>query len=81
MRESKFFVRVNLGALRERLAFRRRRARQTVDRSSSSLVTNDDAFDWLTTQGFHLARGGWYANSTTLNRLHRTAIISTERVQ
>jgi len=45
------------------------------------LVTNDDAFDWLMSHGFHLGHGGWYANSTTLNRLHRAAIISSTRVR
>ena len=80
MRASKFFVRVNLGALRDRIAGRQKRARRTIDGTDSVLVTNDDAFDWLTSHGFHLGRGGWYANATTLNRLHRAAIISSERV-
>jgi hypothetical protein len=81
MRESKFFVRVNLGALRGRIANQLQRARRTLDGTQSILVTNDDAFDWLTTHGFHLGRGGWFANATTLNRLHRTAIISLTRVR
>ena len=79
MRESKFFVRVDVIALRERLADRKRAKRRSGS-TSMVLVTNDDAFEWLTSHGFHLGRGGWYANSTTLNRLHRTAIISAVRV-
>jgi hypothetical protein len=77
MRENRFFVRVDLRALRQRLEGRRVTERDAATAS----VTNDDAFQWLTTRGFHLGHGGWYANSTTLNRLHRTAIISTERVR
>jgi hypothetical protein len=77
MRESKFFVRVDVRALRHHLADRRRATAGGV----ATIVTNDDAFDWLTSHGFNLGRGGWYANSTTLNRLYRTAIISSTRVQ
>jgi hypothetical protein len=81
MRESRFFVRVDLGALRVRIADRLRHSHAGAGTSSTSLVTNDDAFDWLTSHGFHLGHGGWYANSTTLNRLHRAAIISSTRVR
>ena len=80
MKESRFFVRVDLRALRSRLANRNQRPRTDPGAALPHLVTNDDAFDWLSSHGFHLGRGGWYANSTTLNRLHRTAIISSTRV-
>ena len=78
MRESLFFVRVNLQVLRARLSGGGRKHGQ--DGGVQVTATNDDAFAWLTERGFHLGRGGWYANSTTLNRLHRTAIISSKRV-
>jgi hypothetical protein len=73
-----FFVRVDLRALRARLSDGAR----THGRGGQvqMTATNDDAFAWLCERGFHLGHGGWYANSTTLNRLHRTAIISAKRV-
>jgi hypothetical protein len=81
MRENKFFVRVDVRALCTRLADRQQRAQADAGATDAILVTNDDAFDWLTSHGFHLGHGGWYANSTTLNRLHRAAIISSTRVR
>ena len=81
MRESRFFVQVDIRALRRRLADHRARRTVTAGYRTNDVVTNDDAFAWLTSNGFHLGRGGWYANSTTLNRLHRTAIIKSRRVR
>lgn len=81
MRESRFFVRIDVRALRNRLADLQQRGRVSTGAAQAILVTNDDAFDWLTSHGFLLGRGGWYANSTTLNRLHRAAIISSTRVR